>query len=366
MANEYSSLKIAWWAQREGFPPKAPKQVQLIISDLCNQSCGFCAYRMDGYSSNELFVGNSKKAAYGHNNPVRFIPTERAISFMDEFKRVGVLAVQFTGGGEPTVHKDHESIFECALAAGLKASLVSNGLRWSDRLRSDILPRFAWVRVSVDAGNPVTYATIRRTAIDNFDRVLLHVSELASQIRTQVTDCNLGVGYVVTPDNYKEVLDGVKVAGETGARYIRLSAMFNPEGEVPYHEIYERIKADIAEARMRYETRTFSIIDLFGERVQDLVDGAPDYRTCSYQHYTTYIGGDMRAYRCCVLAYNSRGIIAGGDDLRHVPFDVFWASGERVNDFEKFDARGCERCQFNPKNRAMAYLLGKAPHKEFP
>src|SRR3990167_6955639 len=166
MANEYSSLKMAWWAQREGFPPKAPKQVQLVISDLCNEDCNFCAYRMSAsvtgtkaYSSNELFVGDSKRAVYGHDNPVRFIPTERAISFMDEFKRAGVLAVQFTGGGEPTVHKDHERIFESALAASLKASLVSNGLRWSDRLRSEILPRFSWVRVFVDAGCPVTYST---------------------------------------------------------------------------------------------------------------------------------------------------------------------------------------------------------------
>jgi hypothetical protein len=75
----------------------------------------------------------------------------------------------------------------------------------------------------------------------------------------------------------------------------------------------------------------------------------------------------MRAYRCCVLAYNHRGQIDGGKDLEHTPWDVFWASEERVNDFERFDARGCERCQFNPKNRAMSYLLDKAPgHVEFP
>ena len=32
-----------------------PLQVHLIISDLCNQDCSFCAYRMSGYTTNELF-----------------------------------------------------------------------------------------------------------------------------------------------------------------------------------------------------------------------------------------------------------------------------------------------------------------------
>ena len=54
MSNPYSSLKMAWHYAREGGLPKAPKQVQMILSDLCNQNCRFCAYRMDGYTSNQL------------------------------------------------------------------------------------------------------------------------------------------------------------------------------------------------------------------------------------------------------------------------------------------------------------------------
>lgn len=363
----YGSLKMAHWAMREGYPPKVPKQVQLIISDLCNQDCVFCAYRMSGYSSNELFVGDSKRSAYGHDNPVRFIPTDRAIAFLDEFKRAGVLAVQLTGGGEPSANKDHEKIFSHALDIGLAAALVSNGLKWSSNLITNILPRFTWVRVSVDAGTDETYSSIRQTPHGNFQKVLGHVSSLAKEIERLGTDCTLGIGFVVTPDNYKEIVGGVRCAKETGARYIRLSAMFNPDGASPYEPIYEDIKLSIEEARMRYDSPTFTTIDLFGDRIQDLVDGSPDYRTCSYQSYVSYVGGDMRAYRCCVYSYSNRGLIAGGSDLAHTPWDVFWNSPERIADFENFDARGCGQCQFNKKNRAMAYLIeDNQPHKEFP
>ena len=101
----YSDLKMGWHMLRDGGLPSAPKQVQIILSDLCNQNCNFCAYRMDGYTSNELFVGASDKAKYGTNNPMRVMAGPRAFALLDECKRLGVLALQFTGGGEPTVHK---------------------------------------------------------------------------------------------------------------------------------------------------------------------------------------------------------------------------------------------------------------------
>ena len=79
------------------------------------------------------------------------------------------------------------------------------------------------------------------------------------------------------------------------------------------------------------------------------------YSFCSYQHYTTYIGGDLNLYRCCVLAYNKRGLVGSLKDRR---FDEFWASADRVDDFAEFDASGCERCQFNEKNRSLLYVMG--------
>lgn len=374
MGQEYSSLKmIRKYIKDGGKLPEAPSQVQVVLSDLCNQDCKFCAYRMSaevtgtvGYSSNQLFVGDSPLSKYGHSNPVRFMPTERALRLMDELKEAGVLAVQFTGGGEPTVHRDHEQVFMRALDNNLSCALVSNGVRWSDGLRSTILPMFRWVRVSVDAGTPETYSRIRNCSPDHWERALANVADLATQIKLQGSLCLLGIGWVVTPENWQEIVEGVRVAKETGAAYVRMSAMFNPEHEEPYAEIWEGIKEAIREAKGKYEEAGFAVHDLFGERLDDLRQGRPDYKTCSYQYYTSYIGADLRSYRCCVLAYNRRGLIEGGD-VRERGFGSFWSSTERKDDFTKFDARGCELCQFNPKNRAMSYILAdSAKHEEFP
>lgn len=366
MGQEYSNLKMAWHLIRDGKVAGAPKQAQVILSDLCNQNCGFCAYRMDGYSSNEMFVGSSEKAKFGHNNPKRWIPTDRALALMDELSAAGVQAIQFTGGGEPTVHPEHERIFKHALELGLKCALVSNGLRWPDSL-IPMLTRFAWVRVSVDAGTAGTYADTRETPEGNFKKVWGNVARLAHAIRTPEKArpaCLLGIGYVVTPENWHEIGLGVKYAAQSGAAYIRLSAMFSPEGTEPYAGLYVKIKAEIERARLNCETPLFTVHDLFGDRIQDLEEGPPDYDTCYYQRYNTYIGGDLNVYRCCTTSYSKHGLLGSVKDQT---YEQFLASPETQEKLDNFDARSCNLCQFNLRNRPMNYILSNKPkHIEFP
>jgi MoaA/NifB/PqqE/SkfB family radical SAM enzyme len=353
----YNESKMIWWYARDHGLPRAPKQVQLILSDLCNQDCSFCAYRMSGYTSNQLFMAGSEAAAYGHSNPKRWIPTERAMRLLDEFVEAGVLSVQFTGGGEPTVHPDHEKLFTRALALGLRCSLVSNGVKWSERLIFNVLPKFDWVRVSIDAGDAESYATTRRTPAAHWDRVWEHVQYLATAIREQATPCALGLGFVVTPDSFEQIPAFAARAAESGAANLRFTAMFSTEDDAPFRSIYNRVRGLIAEARAKHEGLGFTVHDNFGSRFDDLKQHAPDYPTCGYQYYTTYVGGDLHAYRCCVLAYNERGRIAGGD-LRERSFAEFWASQQRRDDLAALDPRGCERCQFNFKNRQLLYVMG--------
>ncbi len=373
-AGVYAENKMVWWYGQEGRLPDAPKQVQLILSDLCNQDCSFCAYRMSGYTSNELFVGESQKAAYGHNNPKRWILTKRALSLLDEMKAAGVLSVQFTGGGEPTVHPDHEEIFDRAINLNLRCALVSNGIKWGQHLIYNILPDFDWVRVSIDAGNANSYSRIRRTPERHWNRVWENVFSLAKAIYESKSKTVLGVGFVVTPDSYPEIHDFTARAKRMGAHNVRFTAMFSPEDERPFVKHYESIQDLLRKARSLYESPDFIIYDNFGSRFEDLNQHEPDYSFCSYQYYTTYIGGDLKAYRCCVTSYSRRGLVNGGD-LTTRSFDEFWKSKERKEDMMRFDAMGCDRCQFNFKNRGLLKVMthnepsepmAEPSHKEWP
>lgn len=371
-SSPYSAEKMPWLALHEGWPPKAPSQVQVILSDLCQMDCvdlngnPWCAYRQPGYSSNELFGAGAEFSKFGHSNPKRFMPTERALALLEEMKSAGVKAVQWTGGGESLLHPDHLGIFDRALELGFESSLVTNGLAMSHELKV-MLHAFSWVRVSVDAGNAETYSKTRTTNPANFRKVLNNVADVAMILKEKKSQCVLGIGFVVMPHNWKEIEQGVLEARATGCQNVRLSAMFSDEDEKPYIDIYDDIKREIAAAKL-HETDSFKVYDLFGDRIEDLRLHNPDYPVCAKMHYCSYIGADMRAYICCIYSYSERGKIAGDlGDLTNRRFDEFWASEDRKKFMQDFDPTKCERCQFGPGNRAMASLLGPKPlHVRFP
>ena len=152
-ADAYSALKILHHpervaALRQG-QPFAPAQVQLILSDWCNHHCAFCAYRMEGYASNQRFA--VEKDGERNSNPYRMMSTSKALEIVLDCAAMGVSAIQLTGGGEPLAHPDHLGVMAAVLEGGMELALVTNGTLLKDET-VDLLMSAAWVRVSLDAG----------------------------------------------------------------------------------------------------------------------------------------------------------------------------------------------------------------------
>ena len=358
MSDAYSGLKAAWHTDkivqlRKGHQA-VPAQVQLILSDLCNQDCHFCAYRMTGGFSAEQFGEG------GNKNPNRKIPTDKALQIVDDCASLGVKAIQFTGGGEPTVHPDHLHIMEYAQDGGLETSLVTNGVLFREGWEG-VLPRMKWVRVSIDAGNADEYSAVRRVKPEFYDKALANITSLAAEIKKQGTDCYLGVGYVITRENWADAYEGVLRIRATGAANVRLSAMFSTEGAAYYDGIYDSIKVEIERIKS-LATDEFAVVDLFGARIADLVQHAPDYEFCGYQQFNMYIGGNLRVYRCCTTAYTKRGEVG---DLTNQGLASWFYSQQKINAYAKFNAKTCHDCQFNKQNRVINYLVGEPIHVNF-
>jgi MoaA/NifB/PqqE/SkfB family radical SAM enzyme len=357
-AGPYSPLKIvhhpdrvkAWRAGKTA----APVQVQLVISDLCNQSCGFCAFRMPGYSSNQRF-GEMNGFGVVNNNPNRKIPLGKVIEILEDCQQMGVKAIQITGGGEPTVHPHHVEVFEAVHHRNMDLALVSNGVRWTAETHAALV--FAkWVRVSIDAGKPETYAVTRNVSTQHFEAAWRNVAMLADKKNGMGTKLRLGVSFVVTRENFREILLAVDRAKEAGADNIRLGAFFQPDGAKYYDGILDEIYELLDAARTRDTPGTFSVLNNFGSRYSDLEQGRPDYHRCWYQQANTYIGGDLNVYRCCTLAYNDAGLLGSLEGKR---FRDLWKESQAA--MADFDAGGCDRCPFNAQNQAMAYAVDPSP-----
>lgn len=342
----YSQLKPAWHPEaldvlRRGQMPR-PIHVQLILSDLCNQDCHFCAYRMSAGLSNELF-GTAET-----HNPNRKIPTAKALEIVEDCGAMGVKAIQFTGGGEPTVHPDHLRIFARAQALGMETALVTNGVKLAPS--DPAVLAMTWIRVSVDAGDEETYAAVRRVPAIHWGKMWANVRELARQFQG-----TLGMGFVVTPQNYHTIAAAAHLAREAGVANLRVGAVFSAEGPAYYGDLLPAIMDAVAAAK-ELSREGFEVVDLFGRRLSDLEAGAPDDPDCHYQYLTIYIGGDLSVYRCCNTAYTLAGKVGSLVDQR---------LRDALLEYGPFDARSCRFCQFIGQNKAIKALIDPPRHVNF-
>jgi molybdenum cofactor biosynthesis enzyme MoaA len=155
-----------------------PLQVQIVISNRCNHRCSFCAYRLKNFTTNQLF------------NEIDVIPTDKVLEIIDDCVDMNVKAIQYTGGGEPTVHPECHKILAHTLNCGLDLALVTNGLALTSEM-IHLLAAATWIRVSLDAATPNTYCSIRHVTKHAFSQVLDNIEALA---KVKGPDCILGVG----------------------------------------------------------------------------------------------------------------------------------------------------------------------------
>ena len=350
----YSDLKAAWHIDRvaqlrEG-KQIAPVELQFILSDLCNHSCEWCAYRAEKGLSTEQFVvyENGKR----NSNPNRMIATEKALEILSDAKTLGVKSIIFTGGGEPTVHPDHMTIWSKALDMGFDCALNTNGQLLRDGWR-EVLPRFTYVRVSVDAGNAAEHAKTRSISEFVYPKVIANLTEIAAECRYKGSECVVGSGYVVTPENYINIYEGVKTLRDTGCAYVRLAAMQSTEGGKPFAAVRGAVREAIDRAKT-LETDRFSVVDLFDSRL----GRQPVSSFCGMQQYVLYIGANLRVYRCCYTAYSRIGDIG---NLSDKTFSEWFYSDEKRSNIASFDARSCSICPLEDKNEAIRYAMNPKP-----
>ena len=338
--NPYSAFKVLHHSDRLAML-KAGRQVppvhlQLVLSDTCNQSCSFCAYRIPTGFSQENFGGI---------NPKRMLPFGKAVDILRDAQELGVKAVQFTGGGEPTAHPNHPDIFRLAQDIGLETALITNGLILRD---IGAYRRMSWLRVSLDAATPVTYERVHRSP--TFNRVLRNLEQICGM----GGDCYVGTSFVVTEDNFEEIADTALLVRELGAKYLRVTALLSTGGRDYF---YEDARKKIEEAR-ELETPGFRIIDLYEDRSRNLDEGSPDYQFCSHQQLVAYIGGDQKVDRCCHTAYTDLGEVG---DLSEQSLIEWFNSPEKQRAIGEFDARACRFCTYGDKNKLINYMISPEP-----
>ncbi len=188
-----------------------PISVELHLTNQCNLNCYWCTDRNLKKTNASLDAKIIKK-------------------LLREFKTQNV-GVTFEGGGEPTKHKDFPEIARYAGELGLDAGLITNGT--TDI--SESVKYLRWIRVSVDATNPDEYKYEKN--VDRFKDVIENIKNI-NGLRNN-SETLLGVGYVITKNNDKHLLDFIGSLDKTGVDYIYMRPVEEaPESLPDFEKLY--------------------------------------------------------------------------------------------------------------------------------
>jgi MoaA/NifB/PqqE/SkfB family radical SAM enzyme len=267
-------------------------------SSACDHRCRTCPYIFDGPIDPMLGVIRPE------SSPERrtFLEYDRLVRFFDEAKARGGKALTFVGGGEPTLHPRITDILEGAHARGFKLGLVTHlGRQYRDDF-FDIAMKAAWIRISVNAGKRETY--LRHQGRDDFDQAIINASRLSGR------GPRVGLSFLVTEDNYREIVLATELAKRVGCAYIQLKPLISPRlGEI-YAGKEKEIRAHL-DAAVEQADDSFQVLDQFADRLAELQKHARGELVgkCWVPRFNPKLGANGVVYSCCELAYSDAGRI---------------------------------------------------------
>lgn len=151
----------------------SPRMAIVNLTYTCNQKCYYCFWKD------------------WNNKETKTEPVERIPELLYQLKEVGIQAIEFCGGGEPTCCKDFTNIVYKAEELGFKIGMLTNGVKLCGDIAVAVLKTMTYVRVSLDTVNSEIYKQVRgtdecQTVIENIKNLISLKKELNSDTQISI------------------------------------------------------------------------------------------------------------------------------------------------------------------------------------
>jgi len=325
-----------------------PIYIEIAPFGGCNHRCIFCALDYMGYK------------------PVA-LETRILKSFIKDAAKCGVKSVMFAGEGEPLLYKDIVEIVRYTAGSKIDVALTTNGVRLLPQVSGGILPYLTWLRVSLDAASPKTYAKIHRTSPLDFERVLENIKSAVHIKKKNSLDCTLGVQFLLLKENYNEA---VKLAGmleSIGVDYLVIKPYSQHPSSINRLKRYVDYPAwaSLEKRLNQYNCRNFQVI--FRKNTMLKINEPKPYPSCLGLPFWAYLAADGNLYACSAFLGNRRFIYG---NIYKQPFIKIWKGKKRKQILQMmqgcWDIEKCrEVCRLDEINRYLWELRNPPRHVNF-
>ena len=308
----------------------APIYLEVGVTDSCNYRCTFCA--LD-------FL--EKKGS--------FIDSDLMDRTLDEVGEYGVKAVMFAGEGEPLLHKDIGRFVQTARKT-MDVSITTNGYALTEEKIGQVIPYLNWIRVSMDAGNPDTYAEVHGTSPHSFERVLDNLQNTVDFRNSQSLETKIGVQFLMLPQNRGEVLILARRLEEIGVDNLQVK----PYSHHP-QSLNDFSLEDHEPFRKELESFGGGLEILFRDNAVQRVGKEKGYSECHGQSFISLIDCKGNVLPCNL--FYGRGI----GNLHNNSFKEIWESKKK----EVITSECRENCRLDTINRYLHRLKNPESQDNF-
>jgi GTP 3',8-cyclase len=325
-----------------------PLYIEISPVGFCNHRCKFCAVDYLGYKHTKL-------------------ESKQLIQFLKDAKNLGVRSVMFAGEGEPLLHKDLATIICLCVEIGLDVALTTNGVLLTDRFVKCCLHAIKWIKVSINAGKPSSYALMHGTKVDDYHTVWRNLDFACDYKKMFKVPCAIGAQTILLPENADEIHDIAFYSKLYGLDYLVVKPYsHNPDSITSMYENINYSDTEFMEDIVKaYEYDNFSVI--WRKKTAVNLDKEKSYKYCmSVPFLWAYLKSTGDLYGCSAHMTDER---FNYGNINSNSFKEIWTSPKRQQAIElmkSFDVSNCRKnCRMEHVNRFLWEMENASEHRNF-
>ncbi|MBF0142255.1 MAG: radical SAM protein [Magnetococcales bacterium] len=374
--NPFNSYKLLaqvyrWREIRRGSPVPQPSLITVDPVNICNYKCHWC---------NANFILERNK---------RLLDRDLLMDLADFLKRwqgspqwpAGVESICIAGGGEPLLNPHVGQFIDRCVDHGIEVGVVTNGHQIHKFLEP--LSRCTWVGISVDAGTPDSYASLKGIEPSDFSRVCDNIRNLVDFSRrrgsTLASDrAGYGVSYkyLLVPDNVADVEPAIEMAASLGCKNFHLRPAGVSWDRIrvagPVHDTEAETRDSFTEEQKQLLESAFRKArrlenDQFGvygvtHKFDHNFNKANVFSSCHAVFMTCVVmpprveGERFRLGLCCDRR-GDQGLEFSGPLTEVTQIGERWSSPEHWRIRDQIDLRHCPRCTYQPHNQIYEHVI---------
>lgn len=331
MSERHSELRVLRWTDRiQGIldgKQYGPIRANLDLTNLCSHACPWCE------------PVDFRKATIADKNHT--LSAEVAAAVMDDLDAMDCRAIQFSGGGEPTLHPEFGALLILAKLHQFRTLVVTHG-GFIDKWIGQLGDCADHVRVSLDASSESEHQQMHGSKEGEFDHIRQNIQALVDYRGLQKWP-EIGITYNVADCNSNNIsLRRIRqVAEELRVDYVQFRPLSEDRpkrftSHWPF--LVKRIEKEWEVSTVRIETLGQRRHDVFYQR---------EFSKCFASLTLSVISANGDVSACC----DRRDITFG--NVNEKPFREIWLSAIHREKAASIVPKLCNRCVLCGYNRSV-------------